>query len=160
MAAPIPFTFFDGVSNVTIPVAAHYEPSTQVNLEITAAPDTATTFYQGVKRTAYIGNVLNYTYYIPGHPWKGLGGGGASVLTDNKGDSVTRMASRYIMDTRAGRVIVASNVAPTNSGNSSGTNAAANSGAGGGGSYCGGTNNTIASGGNGGSGYVEIVWQE
>ena len=160
MVTTVPLTFFDGVSNVTIPVLQFYETTGESNANIYSAPDTATTFYQGVKRTAYLGNITDNVAFIPGHPWNGLGGGGASVLTDSTANNTTRFLGRHLTDTRAGRVYVAYNISTSNSGNASGTNAVANSGAGGGGSYCGGTNNTIASGGNGGSGYVEIVWQE
>lgn len=160
MATPVPLTFFDGVSNVTVPVVQFYEPTSESNVNIYSATDTATTFYQGVKRTAYLANITDNVSFIPGHPWNGLGGGGASVLTDQTAGATTKFLGRHFTDTRAGRVIVAYSVVTSNSGVASGTNAAANSGAGGGGSYCGGTNNTIASGGNGGSGYLEVTWQE
>ena len=157
----IPFTFFNGVTNVTIPITYYYETQSnlQYNLDVKYNTRTSTTRYLGVKRND-VTIVPGSSSWIPGYSWKGLGAGGASYLTAGQSDTAGATNVVYL-EPSAGFVAVGRTLVPNaNTTTVSGTSGQDNTGAGGGGSMAGGTSNTIASGGTGGSGYVEVVWQE
>lgn len=152
-------TFFNGIANVTVPIIHRYEENTGGILGILQNTDTNTTYYNGVKRNVTINFPSNSTYFSPGYAWKGLGAGGASLLTTHKPNATASWI--HAIEPSAGRVEATSTVTPNaNTFSISGTSGKANTGAGGGGSASGGTIATISSGGTGGSGYVEVVWVE
>jgi hypothetical protein len=154
------YTYFDGYSQRTIPCLYFYEPGSNGEVgDIAYNTISATTSYQNVKRNDYYErNLQNGTFFIPGYSYKGLGAGGQSLLTCLGAASVTRLPSMVFTESSAGKLLYYA--APSAISITNGTNAVANTGSGGGGSRSGATVNTIASGGNGGSGYVEVVWQE
>jgi hypothetical protein len=157
----VPFTFFNGVSNVTIPITHVYETEANFKTSLAVSYNTisSTTRYLGVKRND-VSYVPNNTSWIPGYSWKGLGAGGASLLTLATAGEGAAINAVYL-EPSAGSVPVTRTLVPNaNTTTVSGTSGQDNTGAGGGGSIAGGTSNTIASGGTGGSGYVEVVWQE
>ncbi len=157
----VPFTFFNGVSNVTIPITHVYETETNFRTSLAVNYNTisSTTRYLGVKRND-VSYVPANTSWIPGYSWKGLGAGGASLLTFGTVDAGAAINAVYL-EPSAGSVPVTRTLVPNaNTTTVNGTNGQDNTGAGGGGSIAGGTSDTIASGGTGGSGYVEVVWQE
>lgn len=160
MAVASSYQYFDGYIQRTIPTVFFYEVSSLGSAGDIAFPSaTSTTTYRNVKRNIfYEQNIVNGTAFIPGYSYKGLGAGGQSLVTSTHGGDPARFPGFVFSEPSAGKLFFFSS--PNNSGVTSGTNGVANTGAGGGGSRCGGTNNTIASGGSGGSGYVEIVWQE
>lgn len=98
----------------------------------------------------------------PGISWKGLGAGGAGYWDGRKAASGTRRAGEWnLVEPNAGYNLgtgVATGLFSNGGANYSGAAASANSGAGGGGAYS--QNTTFAPAGNGGSGYLEITWQE
>jgi hypothetical protein len=157
-----PFTFYNGITNVTIPVPFIYETASPFDSShgaIYNASRTATTRYLGVKRNDNP-FVPDKTSWIPGYSWKGLGAGGASLLTIGTCGSAIVTNSIYLEPSAGFVPMTRTQVPNANSTIVNGTNGQDNTGAGGGGSVVGGTSNTIASGGTGGSGYVEVVWQE
>ena len=98
----------------------------------------------------------------PGISWKGLGAGGAGYWDGRKAASGTRRGGEWnLVDPNAGYNLgtgVATGTFGSGGTNYNGAAASANSGAGGGGAYS--QNTTLAPAGNGGSGYLEITWQE
>lgn len=153
------YTFFNGISNVTVPVVNSYEYSAESILSILANVESNTTYYPGVKRTAIVARPKDTSMFSPGYSWRGLGAGGMSLPSDTLANGIPLIHSNIIFETSAGKVFPPFGTSNA-SHSTSGTNAVANTGAGGGGSTAGGTNTTVANGGNGGSGYVEVVWQE
>jgi hypothetical protein len=156
------FTFFNGISNVTIPIQQLYEFGPGNLASIGANTDTATTYFRGVKRNIISGLPQEATVYLAGYSWKGLGAGGMSVMHNGNASNTPRGGGTFtLIDPTAGSVPNTNNAEYTaNNAGYPGTNGVANTGAGGGGSHSGGTDNTIRAGGTGGSGYVEILWQE
>jgi hypothetical protein len=156
---PSQLTFFNGISNVTVPIVHRYEQEVGGILTILQNTDTNTTHYNGVKRNVAIYFPANSTYFSPGFAWKGLGAGGASLLTTHKANASASWI--HFIEPSAGKVAATSTTTPNaNTFSINGTNGMQNTGAGGGGSASGGTISTVSSGGNGGSGYVEVVWVE
>lgn len=158
----VPLTFYNGITNVTVPVTHVYDSEIAAfrgSLNVSYNPSTATTRYLGVKRNDN-GFVPSSTSWIPGYAWKGLGAGGASVLSLGNADSAPVVNAVYLEPSAGFVPMTRAQIPNANTTAVNGTNGQDNTGAGGGGSVSGGTVNTIASGGNGGSGYVEVVWQE
>jgi len=151
-------TYFNGISNVSTPMIHTYVKQVAQNLTILQNTDSNTTYYSGVKRTAAVQFPANSTYFSPGNSWKGLGAGGASVLSIYKVSDP--ISWTLFVDPTAGLVLTTSGSSPVTAQALSGTSGKANTGSGGGGSLAGGSNTSLANGGTGGSGYVEVSWVE
>jgi len=98
----------------------------------------------------------------PGISWKGLGAGGAGYWDSRKSSTGARRGGEFnLVDPNAGYNLgtgVAVGLFSSQGANYNGASASANSGAGGGGAFS--QDTTFAPPGNGGSGYLEITWQE
>jgi hypothetical protein len=152
----------NGYGVVTIPSVSHNAASGSNAAQIYYPATSATTAYARIRRhESPFGAMSLMTQFLPGLPWKGLGSGGATVLSANFADYTGFENSAFIHPS-AGRISYghAPLVSTTSSALFNGTNGVANTGAGGGGSCAAHSNTGIATGGNGGSGYLEVTWQE
>lgn len=157
----INYTFFDGISHRTHPTFISITASSADYSQFISFPsNSAITQYPNIKRHTNPQSIVNSTSYLPGWAWKGLGAGGAGPLSGAARSLGYNMSPgmSYIHPT-AGINNATGSLSLDNNASTPGSNAWANSGSGGGGARSG---TTVASGtgGNGGSGYLEVVWEE
>jgi hypothetical protein len=152
----------NGYGVVTVPAISHSGSSGSVAATIYYPATSATTAYPRIRRNEAVLSAITYmTQFLPGLPWKGLGSGGAAALY-GKGADYANFENAAFIHASAGKLSLPHG-ALIGSGTSAifnGTNGVENTGAGGGGSTAAHTNTSIAAGGNGGSGYLEVTWQE
>lgn len=151
-----PYQFFDGYSIRAFPYV-HYFAISALTASGVVAPSAGTTGFANIKRNINPSKTYQDISYIPGWPWKDLGAGGVGLIQPVTGGFSNISTAMSLIHPSAGRID--GNPTVDSNGANNGTDGLANSGAGGGGSraYAG---SFTGNGGTGGSGYLEITWEE